>query len=396
MRAFFIWGFRVYQFRANLASGQHYKDYEGRVHLVVPVVMLRETVVNGAFVAAVELEPEAWNGVPVTVGHPVVEGTNVSANHPQILSAWHVGRIFNAHMMGDKLKAEAWIDVERAETVHPGLVALIESGEPLEVSTGYFSDAEEVEGTHDGKPYTHAHHNLRPDHLALLPGDVGACNWQDGCGVRANSKKGPIMSKVKDALGVIANALKISEQAETPVTNCGCKERREPTLGANARGSDTDRRQTVADLISSDATPFLPDDMWALMDMGDATLKALREQYLTEQKEPVANSGAGDNVEGSDVSEPTAGAPALSDDDRKALEFARNQYAEHKASLISRITANSNMTAEQVQAMDVATLEVVANGLKAPADYSGRGAMRPTVNNADESAAAMAAGVGSV
>src|SRR6202008_4855408 len=51
-----------------------------------------------------------------------------------------------------------------------------------DVSTGFFADTEAARGSFHGVPYTEIHHNIRPDHLAVLPEAVGACNWRDGCG----------------------------------------------------------------------------------------------------------------------------------------------------------------------------------------------------------------------
>lgn len=49
------------------------------------------------------------------------------------------------------------------------------------------------------------------------------------------------------------------------------------------RGSDDDRRQMIADLISDDASPFTPDDEESLRYMSDASLKEMRDQYVKRQ-----------------------------------------------------------------------------------------------------------------
>ena len=54
---------------------------------------------------------------------------------------------------------------------------------------GVFSDYDPVPGQFEGMQYNEAAKNLRPDHLALLPGGTGACSWDAGCGIRANSNK---------------------------------------------------------------------------------------------------------------------------------------------------------------------------------------------------------------
>lgn len=172
---------------------------DGKKHIVVPVVMMKEGVHNGSwgpiFHRSEELSKfiEAWNGIPVTISHPENrEGMNVSANSPEILDSLVVGRVFNTHY-SNGLRADVWLDVEKLRTVSPLALSYIMEKRPLEVSVGVFSDAEYTEGEWNGETYEAVAINYRPDHLALLPGEVGACSWTDGCGIRVNKKGGDLM-----------------------------------------------------------------------------------------------------------------------------------------------------------------------------------------------------------
>ena len=164
-------------------------------HLVVPVIMIREGVHSGSAGAiyhrATELArcTEAWNGVPVTIGHPRDTEGYVSANAPSVLESWAVGRVFNTHMQGDKLAAEAWVEVSRISSLSARTLEMINNGEALDVSVGVFSDDIAEAGNWNGEDYTKIATNYRPDHLALLPYETGACSFEDGCGVRANSSQ---------------------------------------------------------------------------------------------------------------------------------------------------------------------------------------------------------------
>jgi len=177
------------------------EQHEGRKHIVVPVVMMVEGVHHGSHGAllhpADELGrfPEAWNGIPVVINHPEREGMNVSANSPSVLEEEKVGRVFNAYMENDKLKAEVWIDVEKLSEKSPATLELIQLGDPLDVSVGVFTEEEEQQGTWNNEQYTAIARNHRPDHLALLPGGTGACSWNDGCGIRTNQKGGNKLKK---------------------------------------------------------------------------------------------------------------------------------------------------------------------------------------------------------
>ena len=169
---------------------------EGVDHIVVPVVMMVEGVHNGSAGALLHLTedlgkfPEAWNGMPVTIQHPTEDGHNVSANSPEVIASQSVGRIYNTHMDNGKLKAEVWLDEARLQRLSPEALTYIQRGDELQVSIGVFTDEDNTPGEFRGVPYEAIARNHRPDHLALLPGAEGACSWDDGCGIRANKKKG--------------------------------------------------------------------------------------------------------------------------------------------------------------------------------------------------------------
>lgn len=165
----------------------------GREYLVVPVVMMVEGVHSGSGGPILHLQdnfsqnPSDWNGVPLTAGHPVQnnEYVTVTSVDPD---QWVVGFVDNARVEDGKLKADAWIDRQRAIAINPEVVNYITEGKKLEVSTGAATRDVETQGEHNGEQYNAITLEYRPDHLALLPGDQGACSWRDGCGIRTNKK----------------------------------------------------------------------------------------------------------------------------------------------------------------------------------------------------------------
>ena len=178
------------------------ETFEGKAFIVVPVVMMVEGVHNGSggpvLHTAQELGriPGSWDGIPVTIHHPREADQNVSANSPQQIEQ-SVGRVFYTHMDGNKLKAEAWLDVQKLAAISPEALEYIQNNRPLDVSVGVFTDNDIETGIHNGKTYESIARNHRPDHLALLPNGAGACGWQDGCGIRVNSKGGIKMDLLK-------------------------------------------------------------------------------------------------------------------------------------------------------------------------------------------------------
>jgi len=171
--------------------------HQEKKNLIVPVTMIVEGVLYGSQGPLLHLAeefgkiPESWNGIPVVIDHPVVNGVSVSANSPEIIDTRTVGRIYNAKMIGNKLVAEAWLIEEKLLAISNKTLALVNASQPIEVSVGVFTENEEISGEWNELQYIGVARNHRPDHLALLPDGVGACSLENGCGVRvnANNKK---------------------------------------------------------------------------------------------------------------------------------------------------------------------------------------------------------------
>lgn len=377
------------------------QKYEGREYIVVPVIMAKSDVVmNDAVLPESEYFPDAWNGVPVTVGHPSNDdGSFLSANSPKTLTEWAIGRIFNVRVEDGALRAEAWIEVARANKVYPDLVQRLVDGDQIDVSTGYFADSENSSGVLFGQDYHMIHKNVRPDHLAFLPDEEGACNWEDGCGIRANKRNRPVDIKSLDVKlppkftemltnfkKSVDNLLSLSEETQMKI-NCKCGH-------DNARGKDNDPRQIVADLISMDASPFLPDDMYGLNSLSPDTLATLAEAYrpskgksnaaAEEPAQPGEETVKAEEVQAMIDQAVTKAVAALSTnakpaelsvEDKAALAFAHKVTADHRAGLVKKITANSKLTEEGLKAFTTEQLETLAAGINEPApvvNYGGR------------------------
>lgn len=182
-------------FQSNANYVIRREQLNGVDHIVVPVVMMVEGVHSGSHGPILHLAedlgryPESWDGIPVTIGHPLVNDQYVSANSPAVLQDWAVGRIFNTQIVDSALRAEAWLSEESMERVSETTLERINNGEIIEVSIGIFSDEEMVAGTWHNERYTAIARNHRPNHLALLPDEVGACSIADGCGIRVNKQE---------------------------------------------------------------------------------------------------------------------------------------------------------------------------------------------------------------
>ena len=166
-------------------SNIKYTDFEGVKHMVIPVIMAQEGVMNRFFYPSEEFDGWAntWDGVPVPINHPEIEGVAVSAKSPRIQELNSVGYVFNSKYEDKKLKGEIYLNLEKVKKLNADyLINSFENGEIMEVSTGLYSNVEMVSGKYGDDEYDAIVRNIRPDHLALLPNTVGACSIEDGCG----------------------------------------------------------------------------------------------------------------------------------------------------------------------------------------------------------------------
>jgi hypothetical protein len=165
-----------------------------REYLVAPCSMIVEGVLNGGLVPGEEIRACRWDGIPIVLNHPRdAEGEPISANQPDVLALYGMGRVFDTSYLISqrgqvqlvRAQASLWLDIAECQRLGgeaADCLTMLETQTPLECSTAFWSDAEPAHGTFLGQPYSEIHRNLRADHLALLPSGVGACNWEDGCG----------------------------------------------------------------------------------------------------------------------------------------------------------------------------------------------------------------------
>jgi hypothetical protein len=164
--------------------------------------MIVEGVLNGGLVPGDEIRACHWDGIPLVINHPRADdGTPMSANAPEVPS---VGRVYRTQYLTlqqqthalTRAQAELWLDVAQVQALGGEAVQalqMLETQNPLEVSTAFYSYAEPTRGSFYGVPYTEIHHELLADHLALLPNSIGACSWGDGCGCpRLNQEETPM------------------------------------------------------------------------------------------------------------------------------------------------------------------------------------------------------------
>jgi len=178
----------------NLTAGVRRETRGGVEYLVAPMTLLRERVLDGSsgplFYPIDEIRRSTleWSGCPVTLNHPTRNGKPVL--YAEDNDAMTLGFIDNSKMIGNRLTAQAWLDVERTQRLAPELFAGIEAGRPVELSTGLATTNEPAQefAEFDGVRFSHIARDYKPDHLALLTDRKGACSVEDGCGLLVNAE----------------------------------------------------------------------------------------------------------------------------------------------------------------------------------------------------------------
>lgn len=222
-------------------------EIRGEEYVITSGILLVEGVIQGAKADNPELAlaseygkvPGAWNGRPVVINHPKLEGDYVPAGTPEVWEEYTVGWLFNTDITEQgKLRSELWLNKEwlSSNDDYAAVLSRIQNNETIEVSTGLFCDLEETEGFYQGEKYFAIWRNVIPDHLAILPNVQGACSVADGCGTnRTNS----------------------TEQAEPKVQNtemkgnCMCDEK-QPGVMARMINFVSSMRANLSGLSSND------------------------------------------------------------------------------------------------------------------------------------------------
>lgn len=222
--------------------------YDGRPHLVVPVVAVVEGVLNGEYVS-IELFEEtldAWDEIPVPMGHPTENGEFVPVlQAPQDI----VGHGKNWSIENGAMKGEFWIDLNKAAK-HPhggDLLRRINKGTAINVSTAYFREVDPKIGEVGGEPFSGVQKDIIPDHVAVLLDIPGACNLNDGCGIRSNSLPGLGFGRIEDS----GEAIKMSWNQVKPESITEAREQANQEMQTLLKQANGSPYAFVASILSN-------------------------------------------------------------------------------------------------------------------------------------------------
>lgn len=346
----------IIQFKANITETATIQMLEGEEHLVVPVIAAIETVMNRLLYTKNEMERSisGWNGVPVTAGHPETDNGYVSANSPSMLEKFGIGKFFNVKY-DEGIKGEIWINLKNAmKKGFNQILAKLEQGEMMEVSTGLLCEVMETKGVFNSKEYDAMAINILPDHLAVLPNEVGACSIEDGCGaMRTNCEKSCTCKEKKDSHKIVetlTNFFNETSQKE--------HKKQEESMQSNEE-------------TSIEQEPEQAPEVEAEAEAVEVDTQAEAVETKEEVAEPVVNAAESvesilESIQNSEIKTLLANAVKAQNEKREAV--------------ISKIVSNSEIKEDEISKLEINTLEKISLLVepKKESAYIGSGAVGVT------------------
>lgn len=391
--------------------------FDGKQYLVVPVVAIREGVLNGVYVASTEIEKSlpSWNGRPIPLSHPTQNGQHISANSPRVVERDVIGNLYNVNFSNGALRGEMWLDVVKARRTQEGAdtIKRLQSNEMVEVSTGYWSDEEQGKGTFNGKGYTRKVKNILPDHLAILVNEIGACSIRDGCGAPRVNAQGELMDNglmEKLTKGLVAylgdNPSEERLSLLAKMLGMDASELMQPATTDGEELEDMANKPMMPDtqagpmMTPPEKTAAMPEQDMGMMGKVGAVLEKLlayiggaspmqaNAEQIENETEP---SDTGENMntnaqtpcdqvqvntdtgQTDAIKQLTEQVQALAGKVQSLVANQQLQVNQEKAQLIESLTANATaFTSEELNGFTVDQLRKLES-MARPRDYSGRG-----------------------
>lgn len=319
----------VFRTNAALTSGIIETADEFRV----PVVAVIAGELNGETLDIAEIEKSlpAWEGVPVTLGHPAMDDRvqGLVRNAQDIV----VGKLREVRIVSNSMRGLAVFKKRASEKVDT-IIQSIKDGRLYEVSTGYLA---KMDGLRQ--------HSITPDHLAILPNEQGACSWLDGCGL-------PRQNQGYTPKGTKMNEEQVQEMIDAALAAAG-----EKTTAAIAEATDgfTAKIDELSEIVQNTVAlgEGKDEDGEDAGDIEDDTAEGIAGQLPAEIQgivDAVATLGGAEGI-------------------TSALAAVKSNADAQRASLIEEIKANSSsFTDEDLQGIETDVLAKMAASVR-PATF---------------------------
>jgi len=345
--------------------------YNNSEHIVVPIKAAKEMVMNRIKYPAKVLEDTApdWSGHPVTLNHPMrVSNTGeklpLDIKAPEVLDKFKIGRIFNSRWDKDFLKADLWVDINKTESVGASnIIESLRNNETLEVSTGGLGFLIKEEGVFNSKKYEKVLVNIKPEHIAILTNEEGACSLKDGCGCGVAVNNCKCESYKKEDSTINEDYKKEDENPSDVAINDSQKVEVKISLNSENEKGDDDmsedkKEEAVVEETTEESKATEP----------EAAVEPEKPAEAEAKEEPVANASNDlglfiDAIENTQFKE--------------TISNAVEKYNSEKKRLLDEVVAKTKFTHEEALVFNFNQLEKILDSVsskkevKTTPDYSG-------------------------
>lgn len=354
------------QIQINSHSDGNYRieQLNGRDHLITSMISIElDSVMNGLFYPreAIEDSYHQLDNLPAPMGHPVVNGENVSANHPLAVNSFNVGAfVMNPRIEGNFVHNDLAIDIMTAEKDDRGieLMRRIKNRERVGSSTGLNAGIINGSGEKNGRKFNGTVSNIEFDHVANLLHEPPA--GEHTYTVNSESENTIIICNVEQSAAQ-------KPQAKAPILT-------------KRKGKRMEQENLVNAVIVNSNNNLTESDRETLMGLNENALVSMvcaNSKQGAQEITAVTVDEAVSVIEG-------GGMFAINTDQKALLDGLAKAETEKRDSVINSIVDKSEMTKEQLTNMDMGALESMAKSLNAPvADFSIQGA---NVTNANTTA----------
>jgi len=146
------------------------------------IIMSKDFPMNGIYIPIdiFKASLELWTNAPIVAPDHVEAETEANT----------FGRITRAFIDGDKLMADAVVDLDKLNAAYPILYNKIVSGQAVSGSIAVWAVGFETNGNYNNRSFNFITTSITEVyHYALLQDEPGACDIVDGCGVNLSATK---------------------------------------------------------------------------------------------------------------------------------------------------------------------------------------------------------------
>ena len=281
-----------------------------KVTHIVPAIIIGEAVLLGMGYEFEELVSrqmifnfaQKWNDIPVVVYH-----TWDSAKELETIEASLVGRVYKPEILQNeddydepiRLLVELHIDEAQLLKQKKGKETLdrILRGEMIEVSTGYYmTQFLQQRGKFNDKDFGGIQEDADPDHLAILPDQIGAYSILMGGGLNRMNQEGetqPLITNTeKGAVGMFKKRLLSNGSLSEAVVNAMDEKEAERVLNALEAGTEKAREEEVSRLNAK----FIED--YPASDAGKTAIENAAKELAVKNAEKAERDNQWKEVEG--------------------------------------------------------------------------------------------------